>query len=517
MSIGRVVDWIGGPRRAKLLVGVLVVSAILLFFDLGAKSMWVDEYNSVEIAAKSNLYTVTRGVLEGFQRQPPGYFWLLHLWIQLVGTGDAAVRVLSALMGLGAVWLTFVLGRQLDQPDIGLAASYLLAISPTLVLYARMARYYLPTLLFALLSCSLFLTLTGSTRRNRFWLWILYILANVLLMLSSYVAGAVLLCQLVTIPFRGKAQRSQQTLWLAGLIISMAIVAAWFAYALPSIASYPLAPADLAGGLSGYVVKLIYPLYSFAVGETLFPWRVPAILGGLTVLVLFLAGMGRLASLRGFALPFVATGLFASLVLVVLSTVWFVVDVPFVNIPSRAIFALPFLCITIAAGVAAVPARWPKLVCIALLTICAMAGLRNYYRGLEFHNPIYAVPMREVVARVRAECQAGDVIVSESDTGFAYYYRQTNQPVPLWASDLALPALQTERPRRVWLITFGRDATRLTTDEALQEWLWQEYQLAWEEGYVEQDPLYQRVKEKLLHRPAYRYKLLVQRYDRGIP
>ncbi len=516
MSIGRVVNWMGGPRRAKILLGVLVISAILLFFDLGAKSMWIDEYNNVDIAARSSLNAVTQGVLEGFQRQPPGYFWLLHLWIQLVGTGDAAVRALSVLMGLGAVLLTFVLGRQLDEPDVGLVAAYLLAISPTLVLYARMARYYLPTLLFALLSCCLFLALTGPARRNRFWLWVLYILANVLLMLSSYVAGAVLLCQLVTIPFRSKAERTQIKLWLAGLIVSIALVAGWFVYAFPSIASYPLAPADLASGLPGYVVKLVYPLYSFAVGETLFPWRVPAILGGLAVLVLFLVGMGRLRH-RGGALPLVVTGLFASLFLVVLSTVLFVVDVPFVNIPSRAIFALPFLSIAIAVGIAAVPARWLRWVCIVLLTICAVAGLSNYYRGLEFHNPIYAVPVREVVAQIRAECRAGDVIISEFDTGFGYYYRQADQPVPLWTSDTALPSLQNERPSRVWLVTFGRDATRSTTDEALQEWLWQEYQLAWEEGYVEQDPLYQRVKEKLLHRPAYRYKLVVQRYEQGSP
>jgi 4-amino-4-deoxy-L-arabinose transferase-like glycosyltransferase len=516
MSIGRMVKWIGGPHRAKLLLGVLVLSAILLFFDLGAKSMWIDEYNSVQIAAKANLYAVTQGVLEGFQRQPPAYFWLLHLWTRVVGTGDAAVRVLSVLMGLGAVLLTFVLGRQLDHPDVGLVASYLVVISPTFVLYARMARYYMPTLLFGLLSCCLFLALTDSPRSHRFWLCAAYILANVLLMLSSYVAGAVLLCQLATIPFRGKEQRSQLALWLTGLIISVAIVGAWFVYALPSIASYPLAPADLATGLSGYAVKLIYPLYSFAVGETLFPWRVPAILGGLTAFVLFLVGIARWRH-RAVTLAFVLTGLFASLVLVVLSTIWFVVDVPFVNIPSRVIFALPFLSTSIAAGIAAVPTRWLKLVCIALLTVCAMAGLSNYYRGLEFHNPIYAVPMKEVVTEVRGECQAGDVIVSEFDTGFGYYYRQTDQPVPLWVSDTALALLQAQRPGRVWLITFGRDASRFTTDEQLQEWLQQEYHLAWERGYVEQDPLYRRVKEKLLHRPAYRYKLLVQRYEQGLP
>jgi hypothetical protein len=118
--------------------------------------------------------------------------------------------------------------------------------------------------------------------------------------------------------------------------------------------------------------------------------------------------------------------------------------------------------------------------------------------------------MREVVAHVLDQYQPGDVIADEPDTGFGYYYRQTDQPTPLWNSDEALARLQFLHPKRVWLITFGRDATRSTTNAALQDWLGANYHLASEEGYVEQDPTYRQVKEWLLHRPAYRYKLLVQ-------
>jgi len=514
MGMNGVTDWIGGKRQAVLLLAVVALSAVLLFFDLGGKSLWIDEYNVVTIAAQPNLSTVTRSVLAGFQRQPPAYFWLLHLWIRLAGTADGAVRVLSVLMGLASVVLAFVLARQLDGPDSGLVAAFLLAISPTFVLYARMARYYMPTLFFGLLSCCLFLALSGpGRRRGQLWLWAGYTVANILLMLSSYVAAAVLGCQVVGMLLRSRWSAPRVRPWLATLVVSLTAVAAWYLYALPFVASYPLAPADYASGWSGYVVKLAYPFYSFAIGETLFPWRLPAILGGLVAVVFALAAVVRWRR-HVMALAFVLVGLVGSIVAVVLSTVWFVVDVPFLNIPSRAFFALPFLCVLLAMGVGVLPRRWLKWAAMAALILCAGAGLSNYYRGLEFHNPIYAVPMREVVAQVRDELQPGDAIVSEFDTGFGYYYRDTSGLAPLWESDVALAPLLSERPGRIWLVTFGRDATRSTTNEELQGWIEQNYRLAWEQGYVEQDPLYQRAKELLLHRPAYRFKLLVQRYER---
>nr|MBC7244578.1 glycosyltransferase family 39 protein [Chloroflexota bacterium] len=503
-------------RQRLLLLGILAVSTTLLFFNLGAKSMWIDEYNNVDIASAPDLGAVTQAVLRGFQRQPPLYFWLLHLWIRIAGTGDATVRVPSALMGLASVLLLFLLARQFNRSEAGLIAAYLLAISPTFVLYARMARYYLPTLLFSLLSCCLFWRLIyPRNKRGSLGLWAVYTLVNILLLLSSYVAGAALVCQLVLMLQAG-THRLQFKRWLASIGMSGAIAMIWFVYALPYIRNYPLTAADYASGPSAYVIKLAYPFYSFAIGETLFPWRWPAIIGGLAVLSLMLYGIAQLRR-QPTLLCFLVTGLAASIILVALSTIWFVVDVPFINIPSRAIFAAPFLYLLIAIGIEDLRSSRLKALSLAVLTLTAASGLVNYYHGNEFHNPIYAVPMREIVARVQREYQPGDVIVSEPDAGFGYYYRFGPQPAPVWYSDTALALLQDKQPERVWLITFGRDATRSVTNEELLEQLVQHYDLDWEEGYVEQDPIYRQLKERLLHRPAYRYKVVVQRYVRGKP
>lgn len=513
MNVRRIVDWMGGPYRVSLLCGIVGLSAALLLYDLGAKSYWIDEYNNVNIAALPDFRSVTHGILDSFQRQPPAYFWLQHIWVQLFGAGEGQARTLNVWLGLTSVVLVFMLARQLFGPDVGLVTAYLLAISPMFVLYARMARYYLPTLAFALLSCCLFLVLMDKRSwRGTMCLCVIYTAANTMLMLSSYVAGSVLLCQVAAVLAR-REYRPRIAVWLASLVIAVGLTGGWFLYALDYIARYPGGPADFATGWSSYVIKLMYPFYSFAIGETLFPWEIPAIIAGLATIALVLVGIRQLRHQLD-TLLFIVTGLLASVLLVVLSTTVFVVDVPFLNIPSRAIFAAPFLYVLVALGIHGLSSQELRLLGLIILTWCAAVGLSNYYRGLEFHNPIYAVPTREIVTQVSSHSRPGDVIIAEPDTGFSYYYQQAEQPATLWSSDTALSQFQSQRPNRVWLITFGRDSTRSVSYTALQDWLRHNYRLAMEQGYAEQDSTYRRVKELLLHRLSYQYKLLVQEYEK---
>jgi uncharacterized membrane protein len=275
MHVRRIVDWTGGPYRTSLLGGIVALSAALLFYDLGAKSYWIDEYNNVKIAALPDFRSVTQGILDSFQRQPPAYFWMQHIWVQLFGTGEGQARTLNVWLGLTSVVLAFMLACQLFGPDVGLITAYLLAISPMFVLYARMARYYLPTLAFALLSCCLFLVLMDKRRwRGTIWLWVIYTAANTMLMLSSYVAGSVLLCQVAAVLAR-REYRPRIAEWLASLVVAAGLTGGWFLYALGYIARYPGGPADFATGWSSYVIKLIYPFFHSQSGKHCFHGKSP--------------------------------------------------------------------------------------------------------------------------------------------------------------------------------------------------------------------------------------------------
>ncbi len=192
-------------------------------------------------------------------------------------------------------------------------------------------------------------------------------------------------------------------------------------------------------------------------------------------------------------------------------------NLPFITLPNHIFFVLPFFSLLLAAGVLAPQRRAWSVLILALLLVPRALGTYNYFAVQEYHNPIYAVPMREVVREIVGESQAGDVVLSDSDTGFAFYYMRGPQPLA-YLSDTEFNAARTfleqHQPQRVWLLTFGRDRSREQAPNELIGWLQQRYTLVHEQGYAEQDPSYQRIKATLLNRQVYRYKLLVQLYQR---
>ncbi len=140
------------------------------------------------------------------------------------------------------------------------------------------------------------------------------------------------------------------------------------------------------------------------------------------------------------------------------------------------------------------------------------------YTGRQYLNPNYIIPVREVAQQISSQAGPEDVVIGEWDSGFSYYYQRTPhlsiyleaQPV-----DEAIRFLTSSSPKRVWLVTIGRDRTREAVPVELIRWLEMNYYLAEEQGYVEQDSTYRWLKEQLIHRPAYLYKLVVRRFERG--
>lgn len=138
-------------RRLSVAIPVaLFVAAVLLrFYQLGAESFWFDEIIMVHVTNQdtasllSQLFSSARA---------PLYPLLGHLWIQLFGTSEAAVRSLSAVCGSISVPLMFVVGRRLFNEKVGIISAAVMLLSPFQVYYAQEFRYYALTTLIALLS-----------------------------------------------------------------------------------------------------------------------------------------------------------------------------------------------------------------------------------------------------------------------------------------------------------------------------------------------------------------------------
>jgi len=127
---------------------VLLVAAGVGFRFLTRSPLWLDEALSVNIAS---LPLADIGDALRQDGHPPLYYWLLHLWIDLIGTGDAAVRSLSGVFGLLSLPLAYEAGRRRAGHAAGMCVLALTAITPWCVRYATEARMYslVLTLVFA--------------------------------------------------------------------------------------------------------------------------------------------------------------------------------------------------------------------------------------------------------------------------------------------------------------------------------------------------------------------------------
>jgi hypothetical protein len=141
----------GAARWATVLLSVLtLVGALLRAWQIGDKSLWIDEAFSVWVARQP----LAQGVswLPRIDQHPPLYYALLHLWLGL-GDGPAAVRLLSALTSTLNIPVLYALGACLLGRKAGLLAATVLALSPFHVYLAQEARMY------ALLSLAVTLSL----------------------------------------------------------------------------------------------------------------------------------------------------------------------------------------------------------------------------------------------------------------------------------------------------------------------------------------------------------------------
>jgi mannosyltransferase len=139
-------------------VGVIAIGVALRFF--ARSDLWADEVLSVNIAKLplSDLQEALR-----HDGSPPLYYALLHVWMEIFGTGNEAVRALSGVFGVAALVPAWYAGRRLDlrraaagvqSPDsrvVAWAAVLLLAASPFAIRYATEARMYSLVILLVLL------------------------------------------------------------------------------------------------------------------------------------------------------------------------------------------------------------------------------------------------------------------------------------------------------------------------------------------------------------------------------
>ncbi len=473
-------------------IAILLLAAALRFYRLDGQSLWNDEGNSVRLAQRS-LALVTAGAAGDIH--PPGYYYLLWVWIRLFGDSEFAARSLSATLGLLLVAVTYALGRQLDRPALGLVAAFLAAVSPFQVYYSQEARMYILVTLIGAAATFFFIRLVRQEGRkavkNKSQLvnYLAYALLTTAGLYSHYsypvvvaVHHAIYGLWLLT-TWRRDRVGARLLRWGAAQLGALLLFAPWLPTAWPKLTGYSAIseahpPAHI----------LAQALRHYALGPTAgdAPWT-----GWLLTGFALLTALGLARQLLSRNTFHVSCSTPRALCLLPLlyaaAPVALMVALSFSRPAYRPKFFLvgtpAFHLILAYAILPFQPSNLPPFhrsnlytaATLLFATLAAVPGLHNYY-----HDPAYARDdYRGMVRYIQAVARDGDAVILNAPNQwevFTYYYGDAPSVYPLPRSrplDEAATAAElahiTAKHRRIFALYWG--VTEADPSRFIESWL----------------------------------------------
>ncbi len=145
-----------------VVVVLTAISAVIRTRYIGGQ-FWSDEAIAVGVASHS--LSAIAGILRQ-EGSTPLYYFVLHLWISLLGSSESVTHALSLLLGLAAIPLGMWAGWSLFGRRAGMLAAALFAFSAFLTQYAQETQAYELMALIGLVSTATFLHAFVFRRRR---------------------------------------------------------------------------------------------------------------------------------------------------------------------------------------------------------------------------------------------------------------------------------------------------------------------------------------------------------------
>ena len=138
-------------RLDYILIGVIIlVAAVLRLWKLGQVPFMHDEFSALLRTRFDNFNDfIQQGVTP--DSHPIGVQMFLWLWVRIFGWSEFWVKLPFVLMGIGSVYLIYIIGRQWFNRKVGLFSAAFFAVSQFTVFYSQLARPYSAGLFFVLL------------------------------------------------------------------------------------------------------------------------------------------------------------------------------------------------------------------------------------------------------------------------------------------------------------------------------------------------------------------------------
>ena len=167
-----------------MIIAVLALAFGIRLININ-QSFWLDEAINVVYAKQLSFWQfVTSYPIGDFH--PPGWFAILWITTHIFGFSEISARLPSLLLGIGTVYLIYLIGKQLFNKRVALISSLLLALAPLHIYYSQEARMYSLAAFAATLSTYYFIKLVKG--KGVFMDSLYYFLSLLLVFSSDYLA-----------------------------------------------------------------------------------------------------------------------------------------------------------------------------------------------------------------------------------------------------------------------------------------------------------------------------------------
>jgi hypothetical protein len=216
---------VGERRFARLpgwwpLAALVLLAAALRLSTLDLQSFWYDEAFTPVHVLHPSLVATLRAMVH-HENNPPLWYVLAWADSRVLGTGEVALRLPSALAGIATVPVAWAIGRELGARSVATLCAAIVAVDPLFVWYSQEARSYGLFLFTAALALLCFLRARRDPRpASMAW----FALSGALALLSHYFAVFLLAGMALVLLWDRRTRRAALPALGALAVIGLALV-----------------------------------------------------------------------------------------------------------------------------------------------------------------------------------------------------------------------------------------------------------------------------------------------------
>ena len=203
-------------RMDYILLGIIMlVAAVLRLWKLDQVPFMHDEFSALLRTRFDNFNDfIQQGIMP--DSHPIGVEAFLWLWVRIFGWSEFWIKLPFVLMGIGSIYLIYIIGRQWFNRKVGLFSVAFFAVSQFTIFYSQLARPYSAGLFFVLLMAYFWYKVVFGTKKPSLGIYIGFALSAWACSLIQYFsiaqAGMIFLTGLFFLP-----KERRKAYWLSGI------------------------------------------------------------------------------------------------------------------------------------------------------------------------------------------------------------------------------------------------------------------------------------------------------------